>query len=70
MISGPDPRNLSAQLPNQARCAGVDSTKREQTARHRIIGQRNPQKETGLKNRSLHEGGRKSDDVEAKHLAG
>ncbi len=34
----------------------IDSTEREQKATHRTNGQRNPQKETGLKNRSLHEG--------------
>ncbi len=45
-----------SSITREHREPGIDTTKREQTARHRIIGQRNPQKEKGLKNRSLHEG--------------
>src|SRR5437867_11669899 len=48
--------NLSTHLLKKSRCAGVDCTEREQKGRHRIIGHRNPQKETGLKNGGLHEG--------------
>jgi hypothetical protein len=46
-------------LLKKARCAGVDCTEREQKGRpmpFRIIGHRNPQKETGLKNGGLYEG--------------
>src|SRR5436853_4350281 len=43
-----------------SRRPGVDCTEREQKGRHRIIGHRNPQKETGLKNGGLHEGAGKA----------
>ena len=69
--SRPHPQNLSAHLLNLARYTGIDTTKREQKGSHTgQMGIEIPQKRNRAKEKESSRGGRKSDDVEAKHLAG